>query len=170
MSWFSGKTSVVKRFGIEFESFAKENYPVLKVKYRHINCRRNRTVYSVLVHLLQSLIPYFPNRGFSPADLLRILESHLRDTNSYLLLALDEIDVLARQDPEFFSFMYSLTRLNDELLVPEDDANQRISLILISFLAFRSPSNDLILSALFCSSSSIREFAWNTGTDTGIRI
>lgn len=128
----SGKTSVVKRFGIEFENFAKENYPVLEVKYRHINCRRNRTVYSVLVHLLQSLIPYFPNRGFSPADLLRILESHLRDTNSYLLLTLDEIDVLARQDPEFISFMYSLTRLNDELLIPEEDVNQRISLILIS--------------------------------------
>ena len=128
----TGKTSIVKRFGIEFETFAGEKYPFLAVKYRHINCRKNRTVYSVLVHLLQSLIPYFPNRGFSPADLLRILQTHLRDTNTYLLLTLDEIDVLALQDPEFYSFMYSLTRLNDELLLPSEPPSQHISLILIS--------------------------------------
>ena len=128
----SGKTSVVKRFGIEFENLAREKYPYLNVKFRHINCRRNRTVYSVLVRILQSLIPYFPNRGFSPAELLRLLETHLQETDTFLLLSLDEIDILAVRDPEFLSFMYSLTRLNDELLAPGDGVGQRMSLILIS--------------------------------------
>ena len=128
----SGKTSVVKRFGLEFENIAREKYPYLNVKYRHINCRRNRTVYSVLVRILQSLIPYFPNRGFSPAELLRLLETHLQETDTFLLLSLDEIDVLSVRDPEFLSFMYSLTRLNDELLAPGDGVGQRMSLILIS--------------------------------------
>lgn len=128
----SGKTSVAKRFGLEFETLAKKRYPDLNVKYRHLNCRRNKTVYTLLVHLLQSLIPYFPNRGFSPAELLRLLETHLIETNSYLMLALDEIDMLIH-DREFHTLLYSLTRLNDELLVSESSSGQkRISLILIT--------------------------------------
>ena len=66
------------------------------------------------------------------SELLRLLETHLQETDTFLLLSLDEIDVLSVRDPEFLTFMYSLTRLNDELLAPGDGVGQRMSLILIS--------------------------------------
>jgi len=141
----SGKTVVAKRFGFDFEELAHTKLQSgIQVRYRHINCRRNRTVFTMLIQLLQSLIPYFPSRGFSSAELLRLLEQHLRDSNTYLLLALDEVDTLVL-DKEFHTFLYSISRLNDEVLLPNIGIHQkRISLMLITrhqnFLSFLDSS------------------------------
>jgi len=143
----SGKTVVAKRFGSYFEELAHVKlHSGIQVRYRHINCRRNRTVFTVLIQLLQSLIPYFPSRGFSSTELLRLLEQHLRDTNTYLLLALDEVDTLLL-DNEFHTLLYSISRLNDEVLLPNIGIHQkRISLILITrhqkFLSFLDSSTN----------------------------
>ncbi|MHA2365519.1 MAG: Cdc6/Cdc18 family protein, partial [Candidatus Hodarchaeales archaeon] len=124
----TGKTATAKRFGLEIEQLAIEKMPMLNFQYRHINCRRNRTIFSVLVALMKSLIPEFPSRGFASAELIRMLQNLLDQTNTYLLLTLDEIDFLTN-DSEFANFLYSLTRLNDEHL---QHSYRRISILLIT--------------------------------------
>jgi len=124
----TGKTAIAKRFGMEIEELATQKLSWINFRYRHMNCRRNRTVYSVLVTLMKSLIPEFPSRGFASAELIRMLQNLLDQSNTYLLLTLDEIDFLSL-DPNFSNFLYSLSRLHDEVL---QHSYRRISLILIT--------------------------------------
>lgn len=123
----TGKTSCAIRFGTDFEQLAKQKIPSVNFKYRHINCRRNQSIFLVLIDLLRSLLPYFPNRGFSAEELINMLQTYLVSTNSYLILTLDEIDYLFRDD-DINLLLYNITRLNDQ----KDSQFQRISLILIT--------------------------------------
>lgn len=126
----SGKTVTAKRFGMELEQLALKKLNGMDFRFRHVNCRRHRTVFSVLVALMKTFIPDFPQRGFASAELIRMLQSILEQTGTYLLLALDELDFLAG-DSELGTFLYSLSRLQDELLQPNPNC-RRISLLLIS--------------------------------------
>ena len=124
----SGKTSTAKKFGIDLQSYATMKLSNVKFVYRHLNCRRIRTIYLLLIELLKSFLPYYPERGFSSAELLRDLFQTLEKFNYYLLLTLDEIDYLLH-DSELDTLLYALTRPMDAAIEPE---NQRLSLILIT--------------------------------------
>ena len=124
----TGKTLTISRFGNELQNLIEEKLPSSIFEYRHINCRRNRTVFSVLVTLIKSFIPDFPNRGFSSSEILRMFQDMLVQTKTHFLIALDEINYLVN-DPDFQNLLYTLSRLNEESL---DNYTQNISLILIA--------------------------------------
>ncbi len=124
----SGKTSAAKRLGLDLEEYAKKKMPYTRFIYRHLNCRRSRTVYLLLIDLMKSLSPRFPHRGFSASELIHELISTLEQMNLYLLLTLDEIDYLFR-DSETNTLLYTFTRINDENSYVSD---QRISLLVIT--------------------------------------
>ncbi|MHA1984569.1 MAG: Cdc6/Cdc18 family protein [Candidatus Hodarchaeales archaeon] len=124
----SGKTSAAKRLGYDLGEFATKKMPYTKFIYRHLNCRRSRTVYLLLIELMKSLSPRFPHRGFSASELIHELITTLERMNLYLLLTLDEIDYLFR-DSEINTLLYTFTRINDENSYLNE---QRISLIVIT--------------------------------------
>ena len=124
----TGKSLTIRRFGIELQNLIEQKKPSFIFEFRHINCRRNRTVFSVLVSLMKSFLPDFPNRGFSSSEILRMFQEMLIQTQTHILIALDEINYLIH-DPDFQNFLYSLSRLNEQYLF---DYDQKISIILIA--------------------------------------
>ena len=115
-----GKTVTVKTFG-EMLREASEKRNVL-IKYVHINCRKERTSYKVLIKIIRSLNKSFPKRGYSPQDLLEIINDLLNSQNLHLLIVLDELNYLISNDRDL---IYSLTRLNDDSF----NLPQRLSII-----------------------------------------
>jgi len=119
-----GKTAVAKRFGSTVESLAKERG--LNLKYVHVNCYKDRTLFLVVRKVAQQLIPGLPERGFSAQELFGTIWDTLEGENAHLLLALDEIDFLVANEKD--APLYFLTRVADEYI----GKPQRLSLILIT--------------------------------------
>ncbi|MFX1325887.1 MAG: Cdc6/Cdc18 family protein [Promethearchaeota archaeon] len=115
-----GKTVTVKKFGeILLEASIKRD---VKIKYVHINCRKERTSYKVLIKIIREINDKFPKRGYSPQDLLEILVDFLNHQNTHILIVLDELSYLINKSEDL---IYSLTRINDDSL----NAHQRVSII-----------------------------------------
>ncbi|MEJ5293389.1 MAG: ORC1-type DNA replication protein [Candidatus Methanosuratincola sp.] len=121
-----GKTAVAKRFGSTLESIAKERG--IDLRYVHVNCYKDRTLFLVVKKVAQHIIPAIPDRGFSAQELFETLWKTLEDEGIYLLLALDEIDFLISVAGEKEAPLYFLSRATDEYL----NRKQRMSLILIT--------------------------------------
>ncbi len=115
-----GKTVTVKLFGELLEQASEKRN--INIKYIHINCRKERTSYKVLMTIIQLLNKQFPKRGYSLQDLLDILIELLNQQNLHLLIALDELSYLINNREDL---VYLLTRINDDSI--KDD--QRISII-----------------------------------------
>lgn len=115
-----GKTVTVKLFGEMLIKAAKKRQ--ISLNYVHINCRKERTSYKVLIKILRSININFPKRGYSPQDLLEIINDYLNTHNLHILLILDELNYLINKDNDL---IYSLTRLNDDSF----NAPQRVSII-----------------------------------------
>jgi len=115
-----GKTVTIKYFGEILEKASEERSS--NIKYIHINCRKERTSYKVLIRIIQSIDNRFPKRGYSSQDLLDILIDFLHRQNLYMLIVLDELSYLINKQEDL---IYSLTRINDDNL----KGDQRISLI-----------------------------------------
>lgn len=121
-----GKTAVAKRFGSTLESIARERG--IDLRYVHVNCYKDRTLFLVVKKLAQHIVPAIPDRGFSAQELFETLWKTLEDEGIYLLLALDEIDFLISVADEKEAPLYFLSRVTDEYL----NRKQRISLMLIT--------------------------------------
>ncbi len=104
-----GKTVTVKSFGEMLENAGKKRD--ISIKYIHVNCRKERTSYKVLIKLVRSLNKSFPKRGYSPQDLLEVIIEYLNTQNTHLLIVLDELSYLINNNEDL---IYSLTRLNDD--------------------------------------------------------
>ncbi len=115
-----GKTATVKKFG-EILINASIKREIL-IKYAHINCRKERSSYKVLIKIIRLTNKNFPKRGYSPQDLLEILIDSLNYQNIHLLVILDEMSYLINKGEDL---IYSLTRINDDSL----SVQQRISII-----------------------------------------
>jgi cell division control protein 6 len=126
-----GKTALTRRFGEELESAARDRR--LNLRYIHINCRKDRTLYGVLTKIVQNYDPRLPQRGFGPEKLLDMIVNYLNTHDAYLTLTLDEIDFFVEQNGP--DLIYSLTRAAEE-----SGKQNRISIISIardkSFLRF----------------------------------
>ncbi|MFH0970488.1 MAG: AAA family ATPase [Candidatus Diapherotrites archaeon] len=108
----TGKTSTTRHVMAELCSFAKQKE--LKVRHVYINCRTHNKKYKVLLKSLRELYPDQPDKafqGYSAAYLYEKLVSFVRETETHLLLILDELDKVRDLD----ELIYSLTRSNDEL-------------------------------------------------------
>lgn len=115
-----GKTATVKLFGQMLLNASEKRE--ISIKYVHINCRKEKTGYKVLIKILRSLNKSFPKRGYSPQDLLEIIIDFLDSHDSYLLMVLDELNYLMHNNGDL---IYSLTRISDDSL----NNRQRVSII-----------------------------------------
>ena len=115
-----GKTVTVKLFGtLLIEAAKKKN---ISINYIHVNCRKERTSYKVMIKIIRSINKNFPKRGYSPQDLLEIINDFLNTHNFHILIILDELNYLINNDNDL---IYSLTRLNDDSF----NVPQRVSII-----------------------------------------
>ncbi|MEM4699495.1 MAG: ORC1-type DNA replication protein [Candidatus Nezhaarchaeales archaeon] len=137
----TGKTATSKRFGALLELLARRRG--IDIRYVHVNCYKDRTFFVVAKRIAQRVLPSLPERGFSAQELLELTRRGLNDQDSFLVVALDEVDYLVRCAGE--RPLYALTRFCEEHL----NAPERLSLILIS----RSHPSLLELSASVASSS-----------------
>ena len=118
----TGKTSISKKFG-DWVERKSEDIKVV-IKYVHINCRRNRTPFMILLAIARELSPHIPTRGYSADELMEMIVDLLEARAMTMLLVLDEIDyALARGSNDL---LYALTRTNDEINL--------IFLFILSFL------------------------------------
>ncbi|MFX1500742.1 MAG: Cdc6/Cdc18 family protein [Promethearchaeota archaeon] len=115
-----GKTVTVKLFGEILEKASKKRN--VNIKYIHVNCRKEKTSYKVLIRLVQLINNKFPKRGYSPQDLLDFLIEFLHRYNLHILIVLDELSYLINKNEDL---IYSLTRINDDNMKDE----QRVSII-----------------------------------------
>ncbi len=119
----TGKTALSKCFGKILEEY--ETTHNKNLHYVHINCRRKKSRFLILRQVVFHFNPTVPHRGYSPEELLYMLDCLLESQNAHLVLVLDELDfILGRNDR---SLLYDLTRWTDEQL----NGVQRVSLILI---------------------------------------
>ncbi len=115
-----GKTVTIKVFGEMLkEASIKRN---ICIKYIHVNCRKERTSYKVLIKIIRLINKNFPKRGYSPQDLLEILLDLLNQQNIHILIVLDELSYLINKGDDL---IYLLTRINDD----EGNVQQRVSII-----------------------------------------
>ena len=119
----SGKTATVKRFCMDMLDYCgRHNVPF---GYILINCRQKTTDASILVQLIKYFDRDFPDKGFSPADMLLVLRKHIVKSGKRMLIVLDEVDNLIKRGST--DLIYQITRFSD------DDYNKvSLSLILIS--------------------------------------
>ena len=115
-----GKTVTVKYFGDLLKRASKKRN--IAIKYVHINCRKERTSYKILIKIIRIINKNFPKRGYSPQDLLEILLDLLNIQNLHLLIVLDELNYLIDKGEDL---IYLLTRINDDSV----NSQQRISII-----------------------------------------
>ncbi|MCS7097018.1 MAG: ORC1-type DNA replication protein [Candidatus Methanomethylicia archaeon] len=137
----TGKTATSKLFGLTLSDIVKRTG--IKLRYVHVNCHKNRTLFFILTRIAKSLIEGFPDRGLSTQELLNIIYDKLEEEDEYLLLTLDEIDYLIKVGCE--SSFYDLLRISDEYV----NRPQRMNFILIardqSFLPLLDHSTQSVL-------------------------
>jgi len=115
-----GKTVTIKYFGEILKKASNERN--VAIKYVHVNCRKERTSYKVLIKIIQLINKNFPKRGYSPQDLLEILIDFLNQQDTHILIVLDELSYLINKGEDL---IYSLTRINDDSV----NIQERISII-----------------------------------------
>lgn len=119
----SGKTVTVKRFCMDMADYCGRNN--IPFGYSLINCRQRSSDSSILVQLIRYFDKDFPDKGFSPSDMMQILRRHLQKCGKRFLIVLDEVDNLIKRGST--DLIYQFTRFSD------DEYNKvSLSLILIS--------------------------------------
>jgi cell division control protein 6 len=118
-----GKTTLALKFGQQLEPAAKKRN--FRLDYIHINCRKQKTPYTVLRQMIGHYNPRLPPRGFSPEELLGMVIDWLDKHDAYLTLTLDELGFFIQQNGP--DLLYSLTRAAEE-----SGAQNRLSIIAIS--------------------------------------
>jgi cell division control protein 6 len=91
-----GKTVISKLFGAHIETRAQRKG--INLRYVHVNCRVNKSLFTVLQRVVDALNIPFPSRGYSDEELLHSLMKYFNDQNIYLILALDELESLIREE------------------------------------------------------------------------
>ncbi len=118
-----GKTATTRKFGELLGPAArKRNF---RLDYLHVNCRKQKTPYTVLRKLLEYYNPRLPARGFAPEELLGEVIKFLNEHDAYLVLTLDEFDFFVEQNGP--DMLYSFTRATEESGAPN-----RLSVIAIA--------------------------------------
>jgi cell division control protein 6 len=99
----TGKTATARVFGRDFTRFAStKGY---KVRYAHVNCHSNRTLYNVIADMSRQLNAPLPSRGLSAREMFEALLTYLDETDQYAIVSLDEFHYfasLAGRDAVYF--------------------------------------------------------------------
>lgn len=118
-----GKTALTLKFGQELQEAAKKRD--IDLTYTHVNCRKQGTPQMVIRKVAESFPMSVPRRGFAPQELMGQAIDYLEKKDSYLAVALDELDYFVRQNGP--DLLYSLTRAAEE-----SEAPNRLSIIATS--------------------------------------
>lgn len=107
----TGKTALAKLLGVHLEREATQNNVTLR--YMHLNCRINRTLFTIIKRLVELLKVPLPSRGYSDEELMHGLLDYISQKSVYLVLALDETEVLIKEEGS--EPFYFLTRIGEEI-------------------------------------------------------
>ncbi len=119
----TGKTATAKRFSEDLAAYCSEaGKPIETIS---VNCRSRNTETGVILELVRNYDKGFPERGFSPDEMMRSFRTHVEKGSRPVLLILDEVDILLRKSN--IDLIYQLTRFSED-----SRGNAGISLILIS--------------------------------------
>lgn len=121
----TGKTMLSKRFGISIERAATRRG--INLKYIHINCRKERTDYMIWASMAKELQPELELRGYPAEYVQRAVDDLLVDSNTILIVCLDEIDYYMSRDGKDILYFLSRPLENHHL-----DSVARYSMVLIS--------------------------------------
>lgn len=107
----TGKTALAQRFGLDITKAAKSRR--VKLEYVHVNCRECKgSLFLIMKRVMSKILPEFPRRGFSPEEILGSLIDLLDNRKTQLILALDELESLIRNEES--APIYNLTRIQEE--------------------------------------------------------
>ena len=104
----SGKTVMTHRFGEDLQRMLDGRR---KIVLAHVNCRNHPTTSQVLQEIARSLDSGHPERGFSSSEIIQSIRRNLKAHETHLLLTLDEVDVLIRNDKG--DLIYKLLRIDE---------------------------------------------------------
>ncbi len=120
----TGKTVTARAFGRELRSLARSRG--VDLRYIHINCHRDRTLFEVVTEIARQIGAPVPSRGLSAQEIFIALMNYMDRENIYALITLDEFDYLVNVAGN--DAIYFLVRIYDEY----PDAVKRISYIFIT--------------------------------------
>tara|TARA_A100001037_G_scaffold73291_1_gene65602 strand:+ start:446 stop:1666 length:1221 start_codon:yes stop_codon:yes gene_type:complete len=118
----SGKTVMTRRFGEDLQRALDGRR---KIILAHVNCRNHPTASQVLQEIARSLDSGHPERGFSSSEVIQSIRRNLEVHDAHLLLVLDEVDVLIRNDKG--DLIYKLLRIDEG-----QNRQGSVSMILVS--------------------------------------
>jgi len=121
----TGKSALSKRFCMDLKEWGKTKGK--NIEFAIVNCRSRNTPSSVLLKILERFQPNFPDRGFSTTEMLEILRKNISREGIFLIVVLDEVDVLIKKSGS--DMIYSLSRFGEEQVV---GSKYSLNLILIS--------------------------------------
>ena len=110
----TGKTSTTRHVMSGLVKYGQEKS--LQIRHAYINCRTHNKKYKIFLKTLRELFPDKPDKefqGYSAAYLYEKLVSYVKESQTHLILVLDELDQVKDLD----ELIYSLTRSNDEIPV-----------------------------------------------------
>lgn len=119
----TGKTATAKRFCENTARYLSRSGRPIDVMF--VNCRNRNTETGVILELLRHFDKGFPERGFSPDEMMRAFAAHIESGGVPAIIVLDEVDVLLKKSN--VDLVYQLTRFSDGVR-----GKAGISLILIS--------------------------------------
>ena len=120
----TGKTSTAKRFIDDMMKYANLNG--VPMDYIFVNCRQSSTESAVLYKCVTRFDPNYPDRGFSPQEMLRALKAHIEKRKIRLVIVLDEVNILLKRGSG--DLIYQLSRISEESF----NTPLSVSMILIS--------------------------------------
>lgn len=106
----TGKTATSRMFGKTITTIARKHG--LNIKYIHVNCYKARTLPQVLITVANTLQIPIPHRGLSSQEIIRGIIDELENTNTYVIIALDEFDYFVQSNP--VNSVYFLVRIYDD--------------------------------------------------------
>jgi cell division control protein 6 len=121
----TGKTMLSKRFGKSIEKAAARRG--INLRYIHINCRKERTDYMIWASMAKELQPELELRGYPAEYVQRAVDELLVESNTILIVCLDEIDYYMSRDGKDIIYFLSRPLENHRL-----DSVARYSMVLIS--------------------------------------
>ena len=118
----TGKTAISRRFVADIKKKLLEKRSILSV---HVNCRTHNSTSQVLNQIVNSLDKGHPERGLSSGELLLSIRKIIRNSNSHMIVILDEANHVFRKDGN--NLFYQLLRIDED-----KEGHGTLSLILIS--------------------------------------
>lgn len=120
----TGKTATAKRFCADMMQYGMKTG--IPLDYIIVNCRQRSTESGVLLQLIRHFDPGHPDRGFSPAEMMRSFRAKVESSKKRMVIVLDEADVLLKKNAA--DLIYQLSRFSEESI----NVSSSVSLILIS--------------------------------------